>query len=232
MADPLPGVIAIPLLQPLLPRLVGSSTFYGLPLRTPVLTGMEKVVVEKAEWYRSLLADLRELVDNEKATLLRIKHQMGRRILKAKKGLVETGGVRDERGWTGMLGELMNHLSMDLGYSQSELYDALKLVEKFPQWNDFAEKEFVVGEEKGGDSGAVRISGKEMTWDAVRREVLYPSPRGPPPIQSVRAKTACVFKSEDCGGDTRKVEICGHHFGDFVVWMNTRKLKMQEAEQR
>ena len=193
---------------------------------------MEEVIADKAGWYRSLLSDLKELVENEKITLLRIKHQMGRRILKVKKELVEKGAVKDERGWTGLLGELMGQLSGDLGYSQSELYDALKLVEKFPKWNDFAEKEFVVGGETGGDSGAVRISGKEMTWDAVRREVLYPSPRGPPPIQSLRAKTACVFKSEECGGDTRKVEICGHHFGDFVVWMNTRKLKMQEAEQR
>ena len=191
-----------------------------------------EVVVAKAEWYRSLVDDLKELVENEKVTLLRIKHQMGSRILKARKELVEKGTVKDERGWTGIIGELMDQLAKNLRYSQSELYDALKLVEKFPQWNDFAEREFVVGGEPGGDSGAVRISGKEMTWDAVRREVLYPAPRGPSPIQSLRAKITCVFKSEDCGGDTKKVEICGHHFGDFVVWMNTRKLKMQEAEQR
>ena len=191
-----------------------------------------EVVTAKPRWYRSLVADLKELAENEKVTLLRIKHQMGRRILKAKKELVEKGVVKDERGWTGLLGELMEQLSGDLEYSQAELYDALKFVGKFPKWNDFAEKEFEVKCESGGDSGAARISGKEMTWDAVRREVLYPSPRGSPPIQSLRAKTACVFKSGDCGGDTRKVEICGHHFGDFVVWMNTRKLKMQEAEQR
>ena len=191
-----------------------------------------EVRFEKPGWYRSLLADMKELVDNEKLTLLRIKHQIGHRILGARNELIEKGTVKDERGWTGILGELMNQLSKDLKYSQSELYDALKFVEKFPRWNDFAEKEFVVGGETGGDSGGVRISGREMTWDAVRREVLYPSPRGPPSIQSLRAKTACVFKSEDCGGDTKKVEICGHHFGDFVVWMNTRKLKMQEAEQR
>ena len=191
-----------------------------------------EVVATKAGWYRSLVDDLKELVENEKVTLLRIKHQMGSRILKVRKELVEKGTVKDERGWTGLLGELMDQLSEDLEYSQSELYDALKFVEKFPRWNDFAEKEFVIGEETGGDSGGVRISGKEMTWDAVRREVLYPSPRGPPLIQSLRAKITCVFKSEECGGDTRKVEICRHHFGDFVVWMNTRKLKMQEAEQR
>ena len=200
---------------------------------TAVLSGMEaEAIAAKAGWYRSLLSDLKELVENEKLTLLRVKHQIGCRILITKNELVEKGPVKNEKGWTGLLGELMDQLANDLEYSQSELYDALKFVGKFPKWNDFAEKEFVVGGETGGDSGGVRISGKEMTWDAVRREVLYPSPRGPPPIQSLRAKTTCVFKSGDCGGDTKKVEICGHHFGDFVVWMNTRKLKMQEAEQR
>ena len=190
-----------------------------------------EVVATKAGWYRSLVDDLKELVENEKVTLLRIKHQMGSRILKVRKELVEKGTVKDERGWTGLLGELMDQLSEDLEYSQSELYDALKFVEKFPRWNDFAEKEFVIGEETGGDSGGVRISGKEMTWDAVRREVLYPSPHGPASLQSRRAQITCIFKSEDCGGNTKKIEICGHHFGDFVVWMNTRNLKMQEREQ-
>ena len=187
-----------------------------------------EVIADKARWYRSLLSDLKELVENEKVTLLRIKHQMGRRILKAKNELVERGTVKDERGWTGLLGELMNRLSGDLGYSQSELYDAMKFAEKFPKWNDFAEKEFKVGGGQEGDSEGVRISGEAMTWDAVRREVLYPPPRGPAPVHSQRAQTACVFKSEYCGGETKKVEICGHHFGDFVVWMNAKNLKMQE----
>jgi hypothetical protein len=191
-----------------------------------------ELIVARAEWYRILVADLKELVMNERVTLLRIKHQMGLRILKAKNELIEKGTVRDEKGWTGLLGELMDQLSGDLEYSQAELYDALKFVGKFPKWYDFAEEEFEVRVGAGGVSGAVRISGKEMTWDAVRREVLYPSPKGPAPIQSLRARTACVFKSEDCGGDTKKVEICGHHFGDFVVWMNARKLRMQEAERK
>jgi hypothetical protein len=45
-------------------------------------------------------------------------------------------------------------------------------------------------------------------------------------------RTVCVFRSGFCGGDTRRVKICGHHFGDFVVWMNVRKLKMEEKGRR
>ena len=191
-----------------------------------------EIFVGRAGWYRSLLSDVKELVENEKLTLLRIKHQIGHRILKARTELIESGAARGEKGWSGLLGELMTQLSRDLRYSLSELYDSVRLVEKYPKWSDFADREFEVRGTQGGVSDAVRISGKDMSWDEVRREVLYPAPKGPPPVQSQRARIVCVFKSDDCGGDTRKVEICGHHFGDFVVWMNQKKLKIQEGGQR
>lgn len=110
----------------------------------------------------------------------------------------------------------MTQLSRDLRYSLSELYDSVRLVEKYPKWSDFADREFEVRGTQGGVSDAVRIAGKDMSRDEVRREVLYLAPKGPALVQSQRARIIRIFKSEDCGGDTRKVEICGHHFGDFV----------------
>ena len=180
-----------------------------------------------AEWYRLLLADLKVLVETEKRSLLRIKHQMGLRILATRKELMDKGVVKDQRGWTGFLGDLMSRLSMDLGYSLGELYDALKFVEKYPRWSDFAEGEFEVKSEREGVSATKRISGAEMSWNQVKREVLYPPLGGPVPVQTQRAKITCIFKSELCHGDTEQVEICGYHFGDFVVWQNQKKVKMQ-----
>ena len=181
-------------------------------------------------WYRAALNDLRSLIDSERITLLRTKHQVGLRILRIKEELIEQDVVTNDRGWSGVLGDLMQRLSDDLEYSLAELYDALKFVQRFPKWSDFANREFEVTRQRGGVSYTARISGKDLSWHQVVGQVFYP--RQIPTEKGKESLAVCIFKSEACGGDTKKIEICGHHFGDFVVWMNQRKLKLKLAREK
>ena len=183
------------------------------------------VAFGKQRWFTKLTEDIGDMVAREKEEVLRIKHEMGSRILQARK---ESG--MDDKTWSASLGDVLTKLADDVGYQVASFYDALKLVQKVPSFSQLRKMEVESTVEVGGREKVVRKPVIELGWDEVKRDVLYPTPpTGPAPVQSQRALIACVFKSEACGGETKQVEICGHHFGDFVVWQNARRLKKKST---
>ena len=185
----------------------------------------EEALILGQKWFTKLSEDIGDMVAREKEEVLRIKHEMGARILQAKK---ESG--MDDKTWSASLGDVLTKLADEVGYQVASFYDALKLVQKVPTFAQLRKTTVESTVEVNGEEKVVKKPIVELGWDEVKRDVLYPTPpMSPAPVQSKKALIACVFKSEDCGGETKQVEICGHHFGDFVVWQNTRKLKMKST---
>jgi len=176
----------------------------------------------KSKWFSRLKDDISDMVEREKEELLRIKHEMGNRILQAKK---ESG--MDEKAWSGALGDILAKLAEETGYDVRSFYDALRLVQKAPTFSQLRKMTVERTVMVEGKEMIEKVPVVELSWDDVKRSVLYPAP--PNQVQTQRPKTACIFKSEDCGGDVKNVDICGRHMGDFVVWMNERKLKIEST---
>ena len=185
----------------------------------------QQPVFADQKWYTRLRDDIEDMVEREKQQLLRIKQEMGNRLLQAKK----ESGLGDKR-WAASEGDILAKLASEVGCRIEGLYDALKLVQKSPTYKDLLKAQADVTVMVDGKPVVKKMPVVEMDWADVQRHYLYPAPPMDPGAAHVqKAEIVCVFKSEDCGGDTKDVEICGHHFGDFVVWMNVRKLKQKST---
>ena len=88
----------------------------------------QQLLLDDLKWYTRLREDIRDMVEREKEEVLRIHHEMGTRILTARK---ECGW--GEKEWSARLGDLLMKLADDVGYQVAGFYDALKLVQKAPR---------------------------------------------------------------------------------------------------
>lgn len=108
---------------------------------------------KKAKWYEAMVRDLQKLIKDlayHSDEILRIKHEIGERIMREK----------DNVDW-GRKAEFLREVAAELGYSVQELYNCVKFVEKWGDLEAF----------KGEVSNAVRNS--EPSWHEVVNSMLY-----------------------------------------------------------
>jgi hypothetical protein len=128
-------------------------------------------LISSNPWYDKLLNDLRELLRQEGAIIVPVKHKIGKRILKARAELNKP--VTDKRGWSGNLGDLMNKLSVALELSIAELYNCLGFAEKF-SWDKFVDERFPINKrDSRGLETPTTLRGKDLTWEEVKTQVLH-----------------------------------------------------------
>jgi len=108
----------------------------------------ETVVLAKEKWYEKLLQDLKKLIRSEDLTLIRFKHEMGRRILQERHNIP----------WGQKL-QFIKALANDLNYSWQDLYFSMKFAEKYPDFDEF-ESKFLTPLEK-------------FSWRRIVRDLLY-----------------------------------------------------------
>jgi hypothetical protein len=124
--------------------------------------------------YLELYHTVTNLLNMERVSLVRTKHEIGKAIFSMKQKLIESGKAFNKHGHSGIISDFMQFLSSELRYSTSSLYHALDFYEKYLNWDTFADGYFDVKQK--GVSKRIRISGKEANWSQVL-SVLYPGKR-------------------------------------------------------
>ncbi len=132
-------------------------------------TGLREVFQEA---YSSALGNINEVLSEQTEGVLMDWYLIGKEIQIARERMRLEGIDVSKKGWSGWAGKLMTQLSDDLHQQRNELYDAVRFVQKFPNWEAFAEREFDVPRKKGGDLESFKISGSGLSWNQVRKFVL------------------------------------------------------------
>jgi hypothetical protein len=108
-------------------------------------------------------------MDNESIATLHFKHDIGRRIVKARHDLNRIVPVTDDKGWNKQLGMLTEKLEKELDYKASTLNYCFRFASFYPSWDDFAKIEFnpVRGGSNRLETPPVVVMGKDLYWTEV-----------------------------------------------------------------
>jgi len=107
------------------------------------------VVKEKPAWYKQLIEDLKAIIEKERTTIIRLKHEIGKRILaERERAKLEFGEIT----------KFMKDLGYEVGYSWQELYACMKFAEKYPDIDSFL------------------MVSEKLSWMKIVHEMLYERP--------------------------------------------------------
>ena len=113
-----------------------------------------------------------EVLAGQAKSVLMDWYLIGKEVQLAKQRLRLVGEDIGPKGWSGTRGKFMTDLSHELDLQKNELYDAVRFVQKFRNWDTFAEQKFDVPRKKGGLLESLKMSGSGLTWNQVRKYLL------------------------------------------------------------
>jgi len=172
--------------------------FYKEAMRRSNRSNPELLVVkEKPIWFKRLIEDLKRIIEEEEVKahieFCRVKHKIGRRILQEKEHIE----------W-GEIGEFIRELSVELGYSERDLYYCIQFAERFPNFDDFLRN--------------LQHPLQKLSWRFVCL-VLLPGREIEAPPKLLR----CLACGDEVGPEETKIfRLCRSCISDFQVWLAER----------